>query len=132
MLTIDEQLNEANARIAQFEIDATASAGLLSEAESRITGLTADLEAANANIAGLGSEIAALRERNTSLESAEQDIEARASSRAAEIIAATGTQEPAKLTPSGDTAKTATRAEFDAMSHEQRKTFFATGGKLND
>ena len=145
MLTIDEQLDQALARIKQFETDAHASTNLLAEASAKIDGLTAqvtelnaererlaaDLQTARASLDSIGktkaeadTRIAELAARNQTLEAAEKDIEQRASKRAAEIVAATGTSTPAPVTPKGDRQTEDLVARFKAITDPKAQTTF--------
>jgi len=145
MLTIDEQLDQALARIKHFESDTQASANLLAEASSKIDGLTAqitelnaererldaDLGAARMNLESLGKEktkaesrLFALTSRNLDLESREQNIELRATKRSAEIIAATGSTAPAPVTPKGDRQTDDLVARFKSITDPKAQTTF--------
>ena len=145
MLTVDEQLDQALARIAQFETDARAGATLLSEASTKIDGLTvqatehqaererlaADLLTARQSIESLGlqkgvaeTRLGELVARNQELEAAEKDVENRASKRAAEIVAATGTTAPAAVTPKGDRQTDDLLARFKAIDDPKTQTTF--------
>ena len=145
MLTVDEQLDHALARIAQFETDASAGTTLLSEASAKIDGLTmqatehqaererlaADLLTARQSIESLGiqkgeaeTRIGELIARNAELEATEKDLEKRASKRAAEIVAATGTTAPAAVTPKGDRQADDLLARFKAITDPKAQTTF--------
>ena len=143
MLTTDEQLDQALARIKQFEADAKASGVLLSEAAAKADQLTAqvnelqaererlnaDLGVARQNLETLGKEkadadtrLAELVARNSDLESREHNIEVRASKRAAEIVASTGTTAPAPVTPKGDRQTDDLVARFKAITDPTAQT----------
>ena len=145
MLTTDEQLDQALARIRQLETDAQASASLLTEATAnterlttQVTELTADRErlaadlaTARASIDSLtqsqteaSTRIAEITARNQTLETAEQDIEQRASKRAAEIVASTGTTAPVPVTAKGDKQTEDLVARFKAISDPKSQTTF--------
>ena len=145
MLTIDEQLDQALARITHFESDTQASANLLAEASAKLDGLTAqitelnaererlaaDLQATRTSLDSIGkskadsdTRLAELVARNTDLESREQDIEKRALRRSAEIVAATGTSAPAPVTPKGDRQTDDLVARFRAISDPKAQTVF--------
>ena len=145
MLTVDEQLDQALTRIAQFETDARAGTTLLSEASTKIDGLTmqatehqaererfaADLLTARQSIESLGlqkgeaeTRLGELVARNQELEAAEKDLEKRASKRAAEIVAATGTTAPAAVTPKGDRQADDLLARFKAIDDPKAQTTF--------
>ena len=125
MKPIEDQLQEAVANVQTLEADAQASAALLNEANAQIGTLTAevstirterdaliterdqisaDLTTARRTIESLGVQVKAL-------EAKEQDIETRASLRAAEIVASTGTSAPAKVSPAGEAGASAASAE---------------------
>lgn len=145
MLTVDEQLDDALAKVKTLEADAQASANLLAEASTTSERLTtevtelqaqrerldADLSAARQTIETLTSEkgsfearLAEVTARNAELEAAEKDIEGRASKRAAEIVASTGTQMPARVTPAGDRQTEDLVAKFKAISDPKEQTLF--------
>ena len=180
MLTIDEQLDQALAKVKALEADAQAGATLLTEAAASNTRLAAKvaelqsqkerldaelgtvrqaLDTANAGKDTLASEktelqaqherldadlltarqtIATLSKeksdletrlhqilaRNTALEAAENDLEKRAARRAAEIVAATGTQAPAPVTPKGDRCADDLAARFKAITNPAEQTAF--------
>ena len=145
MLTTDEQLDQALARVRQLEADAQASASLLTEATAnterlttQITELTADRERLAADLATARASIdsltqskteaetrlAELTARNQTLEAAEQDLERRASKRAAEIVASTGTTAPVPVTAKGDKQTEDLVARFKAISDPAAQTTF--------
>lgn len=145
MLTVDEHLDQALARVTSLEADAQARENLLTEAASKtellegslaeaqasIERLDADLQSARQNLeavtgqkAELEEQLSALSTRNAELEAAEQDIETRASKRATEIVAATGTSAPAPITPKGDAQADDLVARFKAISDPKEQTAF--------
>jgi DNA repair exonuclease SbcCD ATPase subunit len=145
MLTIDEQLDQALAKVKSLEGDAQAGANLLTEAAATNTRLTtqvaeleaqrerldADLLTARQTIGSLTQQkgeietrLGEITARNTALEAAEQDIEKRASKRAAEILAATGTQAPAPVTPKGDHQADDLLVRFKAINDPGEQTIF--------
>ena len=145
MLTTDEQLDQALARIKQFESDTQTSANLLAEASAKIDGLTAQVNELNADRERLAADLATARTsldslekskadaearltelvaRNQTLEAAEKDIESRASKRAAEIVASTGTTAPAPVTPKGDRHTDDLVARFKAITDPTAQTAF--------
>lgn len=106
--TIEEQLQEALARVQTLEADAQASANLLSEAsaqseafKTQLSALTGERDQLAADLAAARSSIETITARNQELESQEQDLEKRAAFRAAQIVASTGTQVPAQVSPAG-------------------------------
>ena len=145
MLTIDEQLDQAQARVKALEGDVQAGANLLAEASAKTETLTvqvtelqarnerldADLLTARQSIESLSklkgeseTRLGELVARNKDLESREQDIEARASKRAAEIVASTGTRTPAPVTPKGDRQTDDLVARFKAITNPTQQTTF--------
>ncbi len=145
MLTIDEQLDQALARIRQFESDIQASANLLAEASANAEQLTVQVTELNAERERLAADLAAARTsldsltkskteaetrlaelttRNQTLEAAEQDIEKRASRRAAEIVASTGNTTPAPVTAKGDKQTEDLVARFRSISDPKAQTTF--------
>ena len=145
MLNVDEQLDQALALIKHLEADARAGASLLSEASNKIDALSAqltelgaererlaaDLTTARQSIESLGTQkgevetrLAQMTARNQELETAEKDIEKRASKRAAEIVASTGTSAPAPVTPKGDRQSEDLIARFKAITDPKAQTLF--------
>lgn len=119
MKTVEEQLNDALARVQSLETDAKASASLLTEAsvqtealKIQVTSLTGECDQLNADLVTARRSIESISTRNKELEASEQDIEKRASLRAAQIVASTGTQIPAKVTPAGDNTPNTGRASL--------------------
>ena len=145
MLTVDEQLDQALARIKVLESDTVASTTLLTEAAAKseglnaqITELLADRERNQADLLTARQSIESLTQqkseietrlgelvaRNKDLESREQDIEVRGSKRAAEIVASTGTSVPAPVTPKGDRQADDLVARFKAIGDPKEQTIF--------
>ncbi len=145
MLTVDEQLEAALARVKALEADTQAGANLLAEESAKSETLTvqvselqaqrerldADLLTARQSIETLTKEkgeaesrLGELTARNKELEAREQDIEARASKRAAKIVASTGTQAPAPVTPKGDRQTEDLVTRFKAISDPTEQTTF--------
>ena len=145
MQTIDQQLDAAQARVKALEADVQAGANLLAEAAKKTETLTvqitelqarnerldADLLAARQSIESLTKQkgdaetrLGELGVRNKDLESREQDIETRASKRAAEIVASTGTHAPAPVTPKGDHQSEDLVARFKAITDPKQQTIF--------
>ena len=114
---IEEQLQDALARVQKLEADAQADAHLLTEAstnaesfKTQLDARVAEHEQLNADLTTARKSIESITTRNLELESKEQDLEKRAALRAAQIVASTGTQVPAKITPAGDTTINAVRS----------------------
>ncbi len=145
MLTVDEQLDQALARVTSLETDAQARESLLTEASNKAELLTAQLSESAANIERLEADFSAARQsieslgasngefeakitaltaRNSELEAREQDIEARASKRAVEIVASTGTTSPAPITSKGDAQGEDLVARFKAINDPKEQTAF--------
>ena len=149
MLTVDEQLDQALAKVKTLEAaalaDSQASASLLSEAAAtserltvQVTELKAQCERVSADLAvaketaastatakaELEKRLGELAARNTQLEAKEQDIERRASLRLAEHAAATGTPTAAPITPKGDKQSEDLVARFKAITDPKEQTIF--------
>ena len=100
------------------------------EAESLMQART-DIDAAKHSIASLTDYKTALdvslteiRVRNATLEAAEKDLEKRASLRAAQIVAETGTSAPANVTPKGDQQTASLLEQFRAITNPGDQTAF--------
>ena len=146
------ELTEARDSIAKLEADASARESLLTEANSRINELLAqvdllksehgieadehaktraDLEAARKNLESLASDVdaanarsRALESRNAALEAEERDIEKRATLRAALIISQTGTPAPANVTAAGEDRTARLLDQFRAIRTPGEQTLF--------
>lgn len=147
--SIESELATAREHIARLEADAQAREGLLSEAEANLQNqieaakseakieaealiqVRSELDATRLQLTELHTERASLQEqlkaiaaRNATLESAEQDLEKRASERAAQIIAETGTPQPAQITPKGDNQAASLVEQFRAITDPKEQTAF--------
>ncbi len=107
--SIEDQLSEAVARVHALEADAQASAALLTEASASAEKFKQQIAALSHERDQMGTELGSVRKaleaanaKALSLETREQDLEKRAALRAAEIVASTGTSNPARITPDGD------------------------------
>jgi len=146
------ELTEARESIARLEADASARESLLTEANSRINELQAqvdllksehgieaeshaktraDLESARQSLEAASSQIedanAKRREmesRYSALEAEDRDVEKRAALRAAFIISQTGTQSPANVTPQGDNRAATLLEQFRSVKTPAEQTIF--------
>ena len=120
MKTVEDQLNDALARIQTLESDAKAREALMADASSQIEARRAELQQActerdtlKGQLIAAQGDVQRLNQRNGELETQvrdlsarEQDLDKRAAAKAAQIAAEMGTQVPAKVTPGGDTKPT--------------------------
>lgn len=120
MKTVEDQLNDALARIQTMESDAKAREALMADASSQIEARRAELQHActerdtlKGQLIAAQGDVQRLNQRNGELETQvrdlsarEQDLDKRAAAKAAQIAAEMGTQVPAKVTPGGDTKPT--------------------------
>lgn len=140
--TIEDELAEARGRITKLEADAQAREGLLTEAgrntetlttrvgelEATNAALTTERDASRAELDAANVSITGLTARNRELEAKEQDLEKRASARAARIVAETGTSAPAKVSAAGEADSDAGLADkFRAISDPREQTIFWRG-----
>jgi hypothetical protein len=114
MKPIEDQLQEALARIQTLETDAQASANLLTDASAQteairnqLTALVGERDRVITDLLSAQRSIESVTARNKELEAMEQDIEKRVAFRSAQVIAGTGTQVPAKISPAGDASASA-------------------------
>lgn len=138
---LETELAEARASLAKVTEDAKAQESLLTEANDQITSLTAKSEALAQELAAVGAEreqlasdlatarqtIESVTNRNKDLEAQEQDLEKRAATRAAEIVAETGNQAPVNVTAAAEpqTPKAPDIAEqFAAITDPAEQTAF--------
>jgi len=120
MKTVEDQLNDALARIQTLESDAKAREALMADASSLIEARRAELQQActerdtlKGQLIAAQGDVQRLNQRNGELETQvrdlsarEQDLDKRAAAKAAQIAAEMGTQVPARVTPGGDTKPT--------------------------
>ena len=120
MKTVEDQLNDALARIQTLESDAKAREALMADASSQIEARRAELQQActerdtlKGQLIAAQGDVQRLNQRNGDLETQvrdlsarEQDLDKRAAAKAAQIAAEMGTQVPARVTPGGDTKPT--------------------------
>lgn len=97
------------------------------KATAELATLTNEADALASRASQLEAQLVQFKARNAELEAAEKDIETRASRRAAEIIAATGSQAPAPVTPKGDAQADDLVARFKAISNPTEQTTFWRG-----
>ena len=134
----DALLTEANTKFTEATANATGLQSRLEaiENERRIDAEALaqarnDIETARGSIASLTNEKEALaaqlkesQARNAALEAAEKDLEKRASLRAAQIVAETGTRAPANVTPKGDQQAASLLEQFQAITDPAAQTAF--------
>jgi len=120
MKTVEDQLNDALARIQTLESDAKAREALMADASSQIEARRAELQQActerdtlKGQLIAAQGDVQRLNQRNGELETQvrdlsarEQDLDKRAAAKAAQIAAEMGTQVPARVTPGGDSKPT--------------------------
>ncbi|TSA33260.1 MAG: hypothetical protein D4R65_08190 [Verrucomicrobiaceae bacterium] len=151
----DSLLTEANTKFTEASASATGLQSRLEVLESErqieaesLAQLRADLDAArttNVSLAGDKDALAAqlkeieagnaalnlslkeIQARNAALEAAEQDLEKRASLRAAQIVAETGTSVPAKVTPKGEPQTASLLERFRSITDPTEQTAFWQG-----
>ena len=150
--SIENELAQAREQITRLESDASARDALLNEANTNFTGLQSrleaieserqieaqtlvqarsDIDASRCSIASLTNEKDALasrlkeiESRNAALEAAEHDLEKRAALRAAQIVAETGTPQPANITPKGNQQTATLLEQFRAITNPAEQTAF--------
>ena len=134
----DALLTETNTKFTEATTNATGLQTRLEaiEGERRIEAealaqARADIEAARGSIANLttdketlAAQLKEIQVRNATLEAAEKDLEKRASVRAAQIVAETGTQAPANVTPKGDLQTATLLEQFQAITDPAQQTAF--------
>jgi len=137
----DSLLTEANTKFTEATATATGLQARLEVLESErqieaesLAQLRVDLDAVRGTNASLTSDkdtlAAQLKEieaRNAALEAAEQDLEKRASLRAAQIVAETGTHAPANVTPKGDPQTANILERFRSITNPAEQTAFWQG-----
>ena len=140
-----QALDSEAAKIAKLEGDAQAREALLTEAATKSELLEGQLAEAAANRERLDADLSTARQtieslnstnaeiearatslaaRNAELEALEKDLEIRASKRAAEIVASTGTTAPVPVSPKGDSQGEDLVARFKAITDPKEQTTF--------
>jgi len=110
--------------LAQLRVDLDAARGANASLTSDKDGLAGQLKEIEASNAALNLSLKEIQTRNAALEAAEQDLEKRASLRAAQIVAETGTSAPANVTPKGEPQTTSLLEQFRAITDPGAQTTF--------
>jgi len=107
---------------ARADLDAAKhSIASLTNDNSALDGSLKEIQARNA---ALDLSLKEIQGRNAALEAAEQDLEKRASLRAAQIVAETGTHAPANVTPKGDPQTSNLMERFRSITNPGDQTAF--------
>ena len=131
-------LTEANTKFTEATASATGLQARLEALEGErqidaeaLVQVRADLDAARSthdsltnDRSVLNARLKEIEARNAELESAEKDLEKRASLRAAQIVAETGTPAPANITPKGDQQGATILEQFRAITNPGDQTAF--------
>jgi ClpP class serine protease len=126
------QLTEARTRIADLERDQQAQADLLSESSAQVDSLRGEVELLSAEIETLKAErdsatgeAEALRKQVADLQASQADFDTRLQAEVARVVASTGTDAPARVTPAGDQEQAADlHARFAAITDPTEQTAF--------
>jgi signal peptide peptidase SppA len=118
MKTIEDELAEARAQVADLQRDYQAQTELLNEESVTVTTLRGEVETLSARINLLTSErdsangqVNTLQARVTELEASQTDFDNRVQTEVARVVASTGTTIPARITPAGDHQAPVTQAD---------------------
>lgn len=126
------QLTEARTRIADLERDQQAQADLLTESAAQAESLRGEVELLSAEVEtlkaerdGATGEAEALRKQVTDLQASQADFDGRLQAEVARVVASTGTDTPARVTPAGDQEQAADlHARFAAITDPAEQTAF--------
>lgn len=126
------QLTDARSHIAAIERDHQAQADLLSESSAQVDSLRGEIELRAAEIETLKAErdtangqAEALRKQVADLQASQADFDDRLQAEVARVVASTGTDKPARVTPTGDPEQAADlHARFAAITDPAEQTAF--------
>jgi signal peptide peptidase SppA len=130
--TIEDQLAQARADLANLQRDHQAQTELLTEESATVTSLRSEVQLLTAEIETLKSErdtasaeVATLRKQVTELQASQTDFDKRLQLEVARVVASTGTTMPARVTPAGDHVQAADlHAQFAAITDPAEQTAF--------
>ena len=125
VLESERQIEEES--LAQLRVDLDAARATNASLTSDKDTLAAQLKEIETSNAALNLSLREIQTRNAALEAAEQDLEKRASFRAAQIVAETGTTAPANVTPKGEPQTTSLLEQFQAITDPGAQTAFWQG-----
>jgi chromosome segregation ATPase len=146
-VTLKESLDAANTRITEVEGELASSKETISKFEAAKADFESKLEVANGDVITLKAEkieltgkVSALQVEKTELTGKVTKLEAEAKDadeRSREIAARAGANLPAKAQGVGNqttsgSAKTMSRADFEALTSANQRAFCKDGGKLTD
>lgn len=130
--TIEDQLAQARADLANLQRDHQAQTDLLTEESATVTSLRGEVQLLTAEIETLKSErdtasaeVTTLRKQVTELQASQADFDKRLQLEVARVVASTGTTMPARVTPAGDHVQAADlHAQFAAIADPAEQTAF--------
>jgi septal ring factor EnvC (AmiA/AmiB activator) len=130
--TIEDQLSQARADLANLQRDHQAQTELLTEESATVTSLrgevgllTAEIETLKSERDTASAEVTTLRKQVTDLQASQTDFDKRLQMEVARVVASTGTTMPARVTPAGDHVQAADlHAQFAAITDPAEQTAF--------
>lgn len=128
----EDLLVQAQAQVATLQQENKAQADLLTEAstttgnlQGQVSLLTADLETVRAERDSARTEITTLQTRVTELQASQADFDRKLQMEVARVVASTGTTQPARVTPAGESTQAAElHAQFAAITDPAAQTAF--------
>ena len=113
--------------LAQLRVDLDAARSTNASLASDKDAIASQLKEIETSNASLNLSLKEIQTRNAALEAAEQDLEKRASFRAAQIVAETGTSAPANVTPKGEPQAASLLERFRSITNPAEQTAFWQG-----
>jgi signal peptide peptidase SppA len=110
--------------LAQLRVDLDAARSTNASLASDKDAIASQLKEIETSNASLNLSLKEIQTRNAALEAAEQDLEKRASFRAAQIVAETGTSAPANVTPKGEPQAASLLEQFRSITDPGAQTAF--------
>lgn len=130
------QLATASADLIAARSEVETLKGTVAELAAKVAASDASAVEAKATAEKATADLTALTAVNAELAAKEQDIEKRATAKAAAVVAVVGATAPLPLTTSknagGNSVSKLTLGEFNSLSQIEKNKFMSSGGKLSE